>query len=185
MNLMIFLNRSLLVFGLAFFLNSCGFHLQGEMNLAPPLHRLYLQTPEPYGYLARNLRHYLKLSNIELTASPMDADTILVILEDKPTEVFLSVNGTQQTRQYNLYVTVTFEITNAQGQVIVPSQTLVESRTITTQSNQILGNSNEANLYYQQMRRTLAYFIMQKIASRQISAMINDAFHSNSLPSKP
>lgn len=170
---------------LSIFLTSCGFRFQGDMPLAPPLHRLYLQTPEPYGYLARNLRQYLKLSHIELVASPAEADTILAILQDTPSETFLSVNGTQQTRQYNLSVTVVFDISDTKGQVIVPAQTLTEIRTITVQSSQILGNSNEANLYYQQMRRTLAYSIMFRIASRDVTERLMNAFHPGASQTKP
>ena len=40
------------------------------------------------------------------------------------------------------------------------------------QSNQILGSSNEANLFYQQMRRTLAYAIMNRIASQEVTQQI-------------
>src|SRR5688500_17717837 len=89
---------------------SCGFHFRGRMELAPPLHKLYLQAPDPYSYLVRSLQDYLKLSNVQLTKMPQDADTILVILEDVPIQQLLSVSGTQQTRQYRLAVNVLFEI---------------------------------------------------------------------------
>lgn len=157
---------------LCVFLTACGFHLQGEMQLAPPLKRLYLQTPDPYGHLAKNLQQYLKMSNVQLVSSPEEADSILVILSDNAGQVFLSVNATQQTRQYNLVVTVIFEITDKKGRIIVPAQTLTETKPITIQSNQILGSSNETNLYYQQMRHILAYAIMNRIASKEISNLI-------------
>lgn len=155
-----------------FFLVSCGFHLQGKMQLAKPLHRMFLQVPDPYSHLVKNLKQYLKMSKVQLVSSPEDAETILVILQDEPTQELLSVSGTQQTRQYDLKVTVTFEITDAKGRVLVAPQTLHESRTITMQSNQILGSSNEANLFYQQMRRTLAYAIMNRIASQEVTQQI-------------
>lgn len=167
----------ILLFSLS--LTGCGFHLQGEKHLAPPLHRLYLQTPDPYGQLARSLKQYLKMSGVKLVSSPHDATTVLTILRDEPTQELLSVSGTQQTRQYTLIVTVTFEISDPKGLTLVSPQTLSESRTITIQSNQVLGSSNEANLFYQQMRRTLAYNILNRIASREISHLINGAFQSS------
>lgn len=153
-------------------LSGCGFHLQGEMQLVPPLHRIYLQTQDPYGYLARNLREYLKMSHVYLAPTPGEASTILTILQDESSQELLSVSSTQQTRQYNLRVTVVFEINDPRGWTIVGPQTLSETRVITVQSNQILGNSNEANVYYQQMRRTLAYAIMNRITSKEISRII-------------
>lgn len=151
------------------FIVGCGFHLQGQMHLAPPLQKMYLQSPDPYGHLARNLQQYLKMSKVQLTATPAEADTILVILQDTTAQSLLSVSGTQQTRQYNLQVTVVFEITDKRGCVLIAPQVLTETRTITIQSNQILGSSNEANLYYQQMRRFLAYAILNRLATQEIA----------------
>lgn len=157
-------------------LSACGFKPQGEKQLAPPLHRLYLQTVDPYGLLVRKLESYLKISGVRLATSPELADTILVISPENTSQDLLSVSGTQQTRQYNLKLSVTFEITDAHGTVIVAPEALAESRVITIQSNQILGSSNEATLYYQQMRRTLAYAIMNRIASHDVTATVMNAF---------
>lgn len=166
--------RAFLILCLSVLLISCGFHLQGEKHLAQPLQNLYLQTPDPYGQLARSLKQYLKLSKVRLGATPAEATTILTITQDEPSQELLSVSGTQQTRQYTLRVTVTFNITTTKGVTILGPQTLSESRTITIQSNQILGSSNEANLFYQQMRRNLAYSILNRIASREVTRILNE-----------
>ena len=134
---------------------------------------MYLQTPDPYGHLARALHQYLKMSNVQLTQSPAEATTTLVILQDEPSQTLLSVNGTQQTRQYLLRVTVVFEVLDKNGVVIVPPQTLSEARAMTIQSNQILGSSNEANLYYQQMRQRLASAVMSRLASHEVTNLID------------
>lgn len=161
---------------LSFLLSSCGFHLQGELPLTPPLKKLYLETADPYGQLTKNLQQYLKMSNVTLMPSRADAKTVLVIMSDTTSQLFLSVNSTQQTRQYNLVVTVVFEITDQNGNVILSPQTLAESKPITIQSNQVLGSSNETTLYYQQMRRTLAYAIMNRIASKEVQQMMDKHF---------
>jgi outer membrane lipopolysaccharide assembly protein LptE/RlpB len=157
-------------------LPSCGFHLQGELKLAPPLKRLYLQTSDPYGNLAHNLIASLKMSRVQLVSSPAEASTILVILRDETAQDLLSTSGTQQTRQYNLSVIVTFDITDVAGRSLAGPQTLSETRTITIQSNQVLGSSNEVNSFYEQMRRSLAYGIMNRIASKEITKAIIGAF---------
>jgi len=170
--------RLFLLLASTFILTSCGFHLQGEMQLAPPLHRMYIQSADPYSYLVRNLRQYLKLSKVELVSTPAEADTILVIVSDTATQQLLSVSGTQQTRQYKLIVTVVIEIQDAKGRIIVAPNAFTEERTITTQSNQILGSSNDVNLLYQQMHRVLAYAIMNRLASKQVTHTVNKAFAS-------
>lgn len=165
-------------------LSSCGFHFRGEMPLAQPLHSLYIQSVDPYGVLTRNLEQSLKMSHVQLAASPAIAQTILVILRDDTSQSLLSVGATQQTRQYKLSAVVSFEVTDASGRVIVPPQDLSDSRVITVQSNQILGSSNEANLYFQQMQRGLATAIMYRLSSHQVTSDVNTAFKL-STPKQP
>lgn len=159
-------------------LTGCGFHLRGEMPLAQPLHSLYIQSIDPYGTLVHNLEQSLKMSNVKLADKPGNAQTILIIARDDTSQKLLSVGATQQTRQYELAASVTFEVTDAHNRSLVPQQTLTEKRAITVQSNQILGSSNEANLYYQQMRRSLANAIMYRLSSHEVTAIINKAFQA-------
>jgi LPS-assembly lipoprotein len=165
---------------LLFLLTSCGFHLRGETQLAPPLHRLYLQTADPYGYLSRYLQQNLKMSHVQLVSSPAEAETVLVIMKDENSQELLSVSGTQQTRQFNLRVTVVFSITTPQGLTLLSPQTLVENRIMTIQLNQILGSSNEVNLFYQQMRQSIANAMMTRIASQEVSEAVTQNLPSSS-----
>ncbi len=169
---------------LTLLLSSCGFHLRGEMPLAAPLHRMYVQSTDPYGTLTRNIKQSLKMSDVTLTDNTSEATTILSITHDDTSQQLLSVSGTQQTRQYKLIVTVVFEVNDNHGRTIVSPQALSDSRVITVQSNQILGSSSEANLYYQQMRRALASAIMYRLSSHEITSVINDAFKPPVTPKK-
>lgn len=168
--------KKLLIFFLFPFLVSCGFHLQGPLQLVPPLRTIFIQTPDPYGSLSRSLREYMRMSDVTVACSPAQATAILVIMQDITSQELLSVSSTQQTRQYVLKVNVAFEINDPRGRTIVPPQSVIESRMITVQSNQILGSSNEANLYYQQMRRSIAYAIMNRLNSQQIGRMVMAAY---------
>lgn len=167
---------------LATLLGGCGFHLRGEMPLAEPLHSVYVQSVDPYGVLTRNLEQSLKMSHVALAASPNQAKTIIVISRDETSQALLSVGATQQTRQYKLTAVVDFAVTDASGQQIISPQQLADSRVITVQSNQILGSSNEANLYFQQMQRGLASAIMYRLSSREITDSINKAFKISAKP---
>lgn len=174
--------RKLAYLFLCSLLASCGFHLQGPMPLVQQLHTLYLQAADPYGQLEKSLRDYLKQSQVQLVEKSELAKTELVILQDEETQELLSVNATQQTRQYNLHVNVAFEITDNQGNTIVNSQKLTETRTLTMQSNTVLGSSNEATLYYQQMRRSLAIRIMNILSSGNVSQTVSQYFSTQKSP---
>lgn len=168
--------KKLIILTCCFMLSACGFKLQGEKTLAQPLRTLYLQTPDRYDVLERNLREHLRMSGVHLVSSPNESMTQLIIVSDETSQELLSVSGTQQTRQYNLRVTVQFQLLDAKGNVILPLESLTDTRTITVQSNQILGSSNEASVYYQQIRRGLANAIMNRIASAQVTNIINHQF---------
>ncbi len=147
-------------------LAGCGFHLRGEITLAPPLKRLYLQSPQPYGELARNLRQGLKAADVQLTDTPQQAATVLDILSEKTTQQLLSVGGTQQTRQYNLLLSVVFQVTTPTGKVLIPPQTVTDTQALTVQADQILGGSNEQNNLYHQMRQDIVFDLLNRLASR-------------------
>lgn len=161
---------------LATALVSCGFQPRGEQPLAKDLHTMHLRTSDPYGVLAKNLRQSLKMSHVHLVSSAAKAQAVLWILRDSTSQEFLGVSGTQQIRQYKLIATVVFQLTDKHGNPIIAPQTLQDTRNITVQSNQILGSSNEANLYFKQMQRGLASAIMYRIASVEITNKVNAAF---------
>jgi len=150
-------------------LSGCGFRLHQPLPLAKPLQNIYVQSRTPYGDLTRNIKQYLQMSGAQLSPSPQKAATILNITQESATQDLLSVNSSQQTRQYNLRLSVTFEITDPQGRVLVPPQTLTELRPLTLQSNQILAGSNQATQIYQDMRHALTFNLMNLLASKGIT----------------
>ena len=168
-----------LLCSMTFLLSACGFHLQRGRELALPLHRLQLQAQDPYGALSRYLKQYLHFSHVKIVDNAAQADTILSILADVSSQTLISVSGTQQTRQYNLVVAVTFTLTDTKGHILLPAETLSESRVVTIQSSQILGSSNEVNLFSQQMHRAIANAIINRLAAKEVVQIINKRFAAN------
>ncbi len=164
---------------MAISMTSCGFQLRQPVVLAAPLHHPYIKTAAPYNALARNLRDYFKMSGITVASSPEQASIILDILEESESQQLLSVSSNQQSRQYNLIVKVTFQLTDIKGNILVPKQSVSEIRSLPIQSNQILGGSNEAQSVYQQMWLAIVYDIANYLASRDTTRMLTK--HASSL----
>ena len=167
--------RHIIFFFILICVTSCGFHLRGSVPLSPPLQRLYIQIEDPYGKLAQNLHQYFKMTGIYLTNSAEDATTVLHITKEEKGQQLLSVGGTQETRQYNLTLTVTFQLQNSKGIVLIGNQSVIEARTLTIQSSQILGGSNEANTMYQQMRQAIVYDIVNRLSSQEVTNILTEA----------
>jgi len=162
----------LLLWIIVFSLTSCGFHLRGPISLAPALQTLYLKTKDPYGQLARNLKQSLKMSGVHLTDSPEEATTVLEIVNEQTLDQLIGINGSQQTRQYNLILTVTFVVTDPKGLALLKNQILTETRVLTIKEGQILAGSNEATALYEQMRQAIVYDILSRLSSAEITHLL-------------
>src|SRR5688572_1087389 len=111
-----------------FSLTSCGFHFRQPMSLAKPLQNLYVQSHDPYGELTRKIKQDLRMSGVHLTASPQEASTLLIITQEAASQELLSINSSQQTRQYSLKLSISFELADKSGRTLVGQQTVTESR---------------------------------------------------------
>jgi LPS-assembly lipoprotein len=158
--------------GASLLLSSCGFHLRGTVILAPPLKNIYLETNDPYSELTRNFKQTLKASHASLAKTPQTATTILEIISSNESQQLLSVGGTQQTRQYNLTLTVSYQVKTPAGKILISPQSVTETQAITIQANQVLGGSNEQNNLYHQMRRTIVNMVMTRLASKTATASV-------------
>lgn len=155
-----------------FSMTSCGYHLRGSIPLATPLYKLYLETSDPYGQLTRYLKQFLKVSGVTLVEKREDSTAVLAILHEATSQQLLGISGTQQTRQYNLILNVTFQVTDPVGKVLVPPQSITETRSFTIKSDQILAGSNEANNLYNQMRLAIVYDIMARLGSTDVTRLL-------------
>lgn len=154
-------------------LASCGFHPRGEAQLAPPLQHIYLKTALPYSELTHNIQQYFKMSGIHLADSPAEATTILQILSESTGQQLIGISNTQQTRQYNLTLNVTFQITDPSGALLSAPETLTEARTLPISSGEILSGSNQAAALYQQMRRAIVFDLINRLSSQEITYRVS------------
>lgn len=170
-----FLMRCFAVLFLLMSLSSCGFHLRGAAPVAPQLQHIYLKSEDPYGKLTRYLRQYFESNGIHLAESAQTSNIVLDILKEETGQQLLSVGGTLQTRQYNLTYSVSYQLVDPNGRVLVPDQTATQLRTLTIQASQILGGSNEAESMYEQMRSAIVYDIVNRLSSKEISTILMES----------
>ncbi len=157
----------------------CGFHPRGSVPFAPELQRVYLKTPSPYSELTNNLRDYLEMSGVYLADTPTQANTILEIVAENMVQELLGVSGSQQTRQYKLTLSVTFQVTSPTDVILVSRETLSQSRILPINSGEVLAGSNQAAALYQQMRRAIVFDIMNRLSSREITHKLTSFSKNN------
>ncbi len=165
----------LIYISIFFIINSisgCGFHPRTSPTLAPPLQKLYLQIADSYGDLAHNIRLYLKMSGVHLTNTPSQATSTLDIISETTSQQLLNISGTQATRQYNLILTVSYQMTDAHGNIVVSPQVATETRPLTINASQMLSGSNQTVSLYHQMRQAIVYDIMSRLASHEMTVLL-------------
>jgi LPS-assembly lipoprotein len=162
----------LLYISIFFIMSGCGFHPRTSPTLALPLQKLYLQIADPYGDLARNIRLYLKMSGVHITDKPDEATSILDIMSETTSQQLLNMSGTQATRQYNLILTVSYQVTDSHGNIVVSPQIVTETRPLTINASQMLSGSNQTVSLYHQMRQAIVYDIMSRLASREMTVLL-------------
>lgn len=160
------LPQSLLLLALLF-LEGCGFHLRGQTQIAPELQVLYLQTAEPYGPFAIQLKRGLQSMGIVFVNSIKDAPRVLHILNDSLGQQLTAISANTQVRTYVLTYFITFQIEDAHGQVILPPQTVSTVSTYETSVIQTLGDRDVLNTVQEEMRRDAIGQIINRLNAKK------------------
>jgi len=159
-------NRSLRVTGIALLLgllSACGFHLRGDVELPPALRETFLDSKNPYTGMARALRVELEAAGGRIVESSENATAVLRIVREISENRILSVGSTGKASEYELFNEVVFSLSDAEGKVLIKSQSLRMTRDLVFDETELLGKISEAEGIHRQMRRNLARQIIIRI----------------------
>jgi LPS-assembly lipoprotein len=152
------------VLALALALGACGFQLRGAVDLPPALEVAYLESKNLYSGVTPAIRVELLSAGAEITEDRDQATGVLNIIGERSERRVLSVGSSGRASEYELFEEVTFAVLDAQGQTLLPQQTVRITRDFVFDENQLLGKVSEAEQIRGQMRRTLARQILTRIA---------------------
>lgn len=144
---------------LCFLLTSCGIYMQPNNYLPPQLDSIYLQTAAPYDEFAATCKQALEASGIKIVENKTAALYTLHITPAELTHTNLNISSSIHARIYSLALSTTFSLIDAQGKILIPTQLITNSRTITLNPNEILHASNQADI----ARNEMQYELIAKI----------------------
>lgn len=154
-------------------LMGCGFTLRGHTPLPHALRVLHVQSHDPYGDLTKQLRQTLKTSGATLTTSASQAPITLEILGDNFSQQVSAISGSTQLVQYQFLYTVTYQVLNRNGEILISPTLVTATRHYSTNTNQMLGSSDEQNLLRQAMRRDVVAQILYRLNSTDALRALN------------
>ena len=140
---------------------ACGFHLR-SWDLGSTVESAYVAAA-PRHPLAASLQRALRQAGVTLTASPEAADVVIGLLDSRRERRGASVSDQARVAEYETTLGVRFEVTDGEGNELVPAQWLERERIFRVDRDNIIGSSEEQALLEREMQTDLVQQILRAI----------------------
>lgn len=137
----------MLVIATALVVGACGFQLRGTDMLPPELNPLLIEGGGATA-LGRALIARIPGSQIRLTEDPAEAQVRIRVLDEGRGSRVVAVDRQGKVLAYELRFRATFEALGADGQVLVPPQSIDLVRTFDDPDIEVLGKQEEAEMIF-------------------------------------
>lgn len=148
-------------------LAGCGFQLRGQASLPPAMSVTYVQSQTaigtPPGVLSRRLQLALQGSGVTVTQDPAQATAILTILGEGGGRRVRAADRFDVKREYSLVYSASFQVTLANGQVLLPPESISANRSLLFDENRILGFEAALESLENNMADDLAWQIIRRL----------------------
>jgi len=147
---------------LALLVGGCGFHLRGQQKL--PFDSLYVPPGSPLSLeLKRNLAAAAK--DTRLVNDPKEAQAVLGFISETREKIILSFDTSGRVREYQLRYVVGFRLTDAKGQVYIPTSQIRLTRDISFSDALVLSKEAEEAQLYRDMQSDMVQLLLRRIAA--------------------
>ena len=146
-------------------LAACGFHLRGEVKLAPSLQRVVVTSSDPGGPLRHSVEDAMKRAGATIAPAPGEG-----VGEIRMTGVGIqtlvgSVGGNARVNEFNMVYHVDLEIVDGGGKTVLQKQPIEQTRSFTFDQTQAAGTGAQQDVIRREMERDMAQAVMRKIDS--------------------
>ena len=141
----------------------CGYQLRGSVPLPPGLDAIRIAAPTD---LRNALVQLLDSGGVRVQPAGGSAGVLLRIGDERFDRRVLSVDPvTGKESEFELVYQVVFGVTGAEGEELVPKQTVSLIRDYVFDADAVLGKSREQSVLHAEMRRDAAAQIVRRIES--------------------
>ena len=141
----------------------CGYQLRGAVSLPPGLDAIHVAGPSEIGGA---LIEVLDGSGVQVQSTGDAAEAVVRLKDERFSRRVLSVDpDSGKVREFELVYQVTFRVTDASGEVVVPGETLSLLRTYVFDPTALLGKNREQRTLHAEMRRDAARQVARRIAA--------------------
>ena len=143
-------------------LAACGFQLRGEYNV--PFASVFVSAPGT-SQIANKLKRELADSPTKLSIAAKDAEAQLNITQEKRDRIILSLSGAGRVREYQLKLTVQYQLVDSKGAVAIPTSEIQLQRILTYDDSQVIAKQQEEALLFQDMERDAMQQILRRMTA--------------------
>jgi LPS-assembly lipoprotein len=143
-------------------LAGCGFKLRQPVQL--PFTRLAISGFKPASPMAEALRQALPPS-VTVVNRPLDAEVVLVVLEDSNDKIVAAYTAAGQVREFRLRVTLRFRLDKPDGGAQLSEQRLELVRDMSYLEKDALAKQTEEAGLVRDMRQDMAQQLLQMLAA--------------------
>jgi LPS-assembly lipoprotein len=144
---------------------ACGFQLRGQQHL--PFETLYVPGTSPLSVaLKRNLA---ASSTTRLVNDPKQAQAVLSFTGERREKIILSFDTSGRVREYQLRYAVGFRLTDAKGNVYIPTSEVLLTRDISFNDSEVLAKEAEETQLYTDMQNDMVQQLMRRIAAAKVA----------------
>lgn len=140
----------------------CGFHLRGEYNV--PFASVFVAAPTTSQVAAR-LRKDVAAGATTLAANATAAEAQLNITNEKRERLILSLSGAGRVREYQLKLSVQYQLVESKGAVAIPTSEIQLQRILTYDDSQVIAKQQEEAALYRDMERDAAQQILRRLTA--------------------
>ncbi len=141
----------------------CGYQLRGAVSLPPGLDAIRIAGPID---IRNALTQLLDSGGVHVQPVGGSAEALLQVSGERFNRRVLSVDpNTGKESEFELAYQVTFEVTGAEGEELMPEQTVSLIRDYVFDRDAVLGKSREQNVLRVEMLRDAAAQIVRRIAA--------------------
>lgn len=143
-------------------LASCGFQLRGEYNV--PFASVMVAAPAT-SQVADKIKRELINSPTRLVSAAKDAEAQLNLTSERRDRIILSLSGAGRVREYQLKLTVQYQLVDSKGGVAIPSSEIQLQRILTYDDSQIIAKQQEEAQLYRDMEQDAAGQILRRMTA--------------------
>lgn len=139
------------------------------MELPPEMVHTRMIIDDEYSILARRVQVLLEQSGATFVASK-EATAFLEIPTNSVVTEVLTVSDNARVREFRISHTVKFRVTDGNGHVIIPLQTIRQSRELSFDEQKILATTREQEYLKLDLAETLARILVMRLGSADKSS---------------